>query len=115
MVRAGYGWLIELPGLIVDNTEVEALVTTNGGALRRIPLSIDPASAMFVADMPARDAGMYEIDVRSWIATSNNARIAYGVLCSLTMRMISDRPRFRNCHLWQADQGRLTEIFKDLK
>jgi len=89
-VTAGDGWLIELPGLIVDvadpiayrwvkasetvplragvtmlcgcaisqdgpwrasDTEVEAIVTINGGASRRIPLRFDPASATSTANI----------------------------------------------------------------
>ncbi|MGW8141428.1 hypothetical protein [Sphingomonas zeae] len=115
-VTAGDGWLIELPGLIVDiadpiayrwvkagetvklrvgvtmlcgcaisqngpwrasETEVEAMVTTNGGAPRRIPLRFDPDAAIFTADVPAREAGLYEIEVTGWIAASNNAGVAH--------------------------------------
>lgn len=115
-VTAGDGWLIELPGLIVDiadpiayrwvkagetvqlrvgvtmlcgcaitqngpwranDTEVEAIVTINGGAPRRIPLRFDPGGALFTADVPAKEAGFYEIEVTSWIAASNNAGVAH--------------------------------------
>ncbi len=114
-VIAGDGWLIELPGLIVDiadpvayrwvrageivplrvgvtmlcgcaisqdgpwragDTEVDAFVTTNGGAPRRIPLRFDPVGSVFMADMPAKEAGLYEVEVRGWIAASNNAGVA---------------------------------------
>ena len=115
-VTAGDGWLIELPGLIVDiadpiayrwvkadetvrlrvavtmlcgcaisqngpwrtsETEVEAVVTTNGGAPRRIPLRFDPGAAIFMADVPAKEAGLYEIEVTGWVASSNNAGVAH--------------------------------------
>ncbi|PZU75342.1 MAG: hypothetical protein DI546_09255 [Rhizobium sp.] len=114
-VTAGDGWLIELPGLIVDiadplayrwtkveekvplrvsvtmlcgcaisqdgpwrasDTEVDAFVTSNGGAPRRIPLRFDPASSLFTANVSAEDAGLYEVEVRAWIAASNNAGVA---------------------------------------
>lgn len=115
-VTAGDGWLIELPGLIVDiadpiayrwvkagetvplrvgvtmlcgcaisqngpwrasDTEVEAIVTINGGAPRRIPLRFDQGAALFMADMPAKGAGLYEIEVTGWVAVSNNAGVAH--------------------------------------
>lgn len=115
-VTAGDGWLIELPGLIVDiadpvayrwvktgervplrvgvtmlcgctisqdgpwrvsDTEVEAVVTTNGGAPRRIPLRFDPGAALFTADVPAKEAGLYEVEVTGWVAASNNAGVAH--------------------------------------
>lgn len=115
-VTAGDGWLIELPGLIVDiadpiayrwvkagetvplrvgvtmlcgcaisqtgpwrasDTEVEAVVTTNGGTPRRIPLRFDPGAAIFTADVPAVEAGLYEIEVMGWVAASNNAGVAH--------------------------------------
>ena len=114
-VTAGDGWLIELPGLIVDiadpiayrwvkagetvplrvgvtmlcgcaisqngpwrasDTEVEAVVTTNGGAPRRISLRFDPTSATFTADMPTPAPGLYEVEVTGWVAASNNAGVA---------------------------------------
>jgi len=115
-VTAGDGWLIELPGLIVDiadpiayrwvkagetvplrvgvtmlcgcaisqdgpwrasDTEVEATVTANGGASRRLPLRFDPASATFTANIPTQAAGLYEVEVRGWVAASNNAGVAH--------------------------------------
>lgn len=115
-VTAGDGWLIELPGLIVDiadpiayrwikagetvplrvgvtmlcgcaisengpwrasDTEVEAIVTTNGGTPRRIPLRFDPGAAIFTADMPAKETGLYEVEVRGWVPASNNAGVAH--------------------------------------
>ncbi|WP_419319964.1 hypothetical protein ACN2C7_03855 [Caulobacter sp. ErkDOM-E] len=114
-VTAGDGWLIELPGLIVDiadpiayrwvkvgetvplrvgvtmlcgcailetgpwrsgDTEVEAFVTTNGKSLRRIPLRFEPSTAVFVANVPADEVGLYEVEVRGWMKASNNAGVA---------------------------------------
>lgn len=114
-VTAGDGWLIELPGLIVDiadpvayrwakvgeavplrvgvtmlcgcaisetgpwragDTEVEAFVTTNGKSPRRIPLRFESHAAIFVANLPANEVGLYEIEVRGWMKASNNAGVA---------------------------------------
>jgi len=114
-VTAGDGWLIELPGLIVDiahpvayrwakvgeavplrvgvtmlcgcaisetgpwrasDTEVEAFVTTNGKSPRRLPLRFEPDTAIFAADLPASEVGLYEVEVRGWMKASNNAGIA---------------------------------------
>lgn len=114
-VTAGDGWLIELPGLIVDiadpvayrwvkagetvplragvtmlcgcaiseagpwrsgDTEVEAFVTIDGKSPRRIPLRFQPDAAMFVADLPVNEAGLYEVEVRGWMSASNNAGVA---------------------------------------
>jgi hypothetical protein len=114
-VTAGDGWLIELPGLIVDiadpvayrwvkagetvklrvgvtmlcgcaisqngpwrasDTEVAAFVTIDGNGLRRVPLRFDPASALFLGDVTVNSTGLYEVEVRSWVAASNNAGVA---------------------------------------
>jgi hypothetical protein len=60
-----------------SDTEVEAIVTTNGGASRRLPLRFDPASATFTANMPTQAAGLYEVEVRGWVAARNNASVAH--------------------------------------
>jgi len=57
-------------------TEVEAYVTVDGGAPRRYPLAFDAASVMFVADLPADAPGLYELEIRAWVAKSNNAGVA---------------------------------------
>lgn len=114
-VTAGDGWLLELPGLIVDvaspaayrwlrtgaklpvrvgvtmlcgcaiseqgpwragDTEVDVHVTVDGGAPRRYPLRFDPDSGFFGADFPIDQPGLYELEVRAWMGTSNNAGVA---------------------------------------
>lgn len=57
-------------------TEVEAYVMVDGGAPRRYPLVFDAASAMFGADIPADAPGLYELEIRAWVAPSNNAGVA---------------------------------------
>lgn len=114
-LTAGDGWLMELPGLIidlgsplayqwlkagatvpvrasvtmlcgcaisedgpwrVDGTEVEVILTTDGGEQRRYPLRFDPSSAMFAVDIPAKQPGLYELEVRAWMRATNNAGVA---------------------------------------
>lgn len=58
------------------DTEVEAYVTVDGGAPGRYPLSFDPGSAMFGADIPTDAPGLYELEIRAWMGPSNNAGVA---------------------------------------
>ncbi len=58
------------------DTEAEAFVAIDGGAQRRI-MRFGPATAMFLADILAQGAGIYEVEARGWIAASNNAGIAH--------------------------------------
>lgn len=114
-VTAGDGWLMELPGLIVDlasplayqrikagaavplrvsvtmlcgcaigengpwraaDTEVDAYLSVDGGEPHRHVLRFDPGSQLFQADVPAGAAGVYELEVRAWTGSSNNAGVA---------------------------------------
>lgn len=60
-----------------SDTEVEAIITINGGTPRRIPLRFDPGTAIFTAEVSAKEGGLYEIEVRGWVAASNNAGLAH--------------------------------------
>lgn len=112
---AGDGWLVEMPGLIVDlatplayqsvtagtavplragvtmlcgcplsekgpwrlgDTAVEAYVTHDGAETRRIDLVFDPGTAQFGAEIPDVRPGLYEVEIRAWMGSTNNAGIA---------------------------------------
>ncbi|WP_137863350.1 MULTISPECIES: hypothetical protein [unclassified Sphingomonas] len=114
-LTAGDGWLMELPGLIVDiadpiayrwvgkgetvqlrvgvtmlcgctiseggpwragDTEVEAHVTVNGVASQPVTLRFDAKSGTYGAAVPATVSGLYEVEVRAWMAPTNNAGVA---------------------------------------
>lgn len=114
-LTAGDGWLVEMPGLIVDvatptayqqvsagtsvplragvtmlcgcalsengpwraaDTEVEAWVTRDGAAPRRIAMTFDPQAAHFGAVIPDVQPGLYEVEIRAWTGPTNNAGIA---------------------------------------
>jgi len=54
---------------------VEAYLVINGGAPLRYPLTFDPASSTFTTDVHATAAGLYELEVRAWMARDNNAGV----------------------------------------
>lgn len=111
----GDGWLVELPGLIVDvaqpmayqsikagasvplhvgvtmlcgcaittqgpwradDLEVQASLVIDGGVAKTIPLRFDAEAGVFVSEIPAVSSGLYELEVRAWMAASNNTGVA---------------------------------------
>ncbi|WP_160752690.1 hypothetical protein [Qipengyuania algicida] len=115
-LTAGDGWLLEMPGLIVDvaspvayhafkvgdtvplragvtmmcgcgisemgpwrvsDTDVEAYVSVDGGVAERRKLTFDPDTATFGTDIKANKPGLYEVEVRAWMAPSNNAGVSH--------------------------------------
>lgn len=60
----------------VDDTEVDVHVTVDGGASRRYRLKFNPEDALFGVDIPADRPGMYELEVRAWMGSGNNAGVA---------------------------------------
>lgn len=115
-LTAGDGWLLEMPGLIVDvaspvayhtfkigdivplragvtmmcgcgisktgpwrvsDTDVEAYVSVDGGPVERRKLTFDPKSATFGTDIKAVKQGLYEVELRAWMAPNNNAGVSH--------------------------------------
>lgn len=54
----------------------EVYLTVNGGMPKRIALAFDPADTTFKAMLTAEVAGLYELEVRAWMASNNNAGVA---------------------------------------
>ncbi|UXI66207.1 hypothetical protein [Tahibacter amnicola] len=113
-ITAGEGWLLELPGLIVDlvepaayqwvdkqstvplqasvtmmcgcalsvdghwragDTEVEVSVSINGKPQPAQRMTFDAAAGRFGTELKTQEPGIYEVEVRAWVAATNNAGV----------------------------------------
>jgi len=59
----------------VDGLEVEAFLSVDGGRQERLALTFDPASGLFGTDLRATAPGLYEVEIRAWMPSTNNAGV----------------------------------------
>jgi hypothetical protein len=58
------------------DTEVEASVSMNGVWQPAQEMTFDAAAGQFNAELETQDPGIYEVEVRAWVGSSNNAGVA---------------------------------------
>ncbi|WP_129793085.1 hypothetical protein [Sphingosinicella sp. CPCC 101087] len=66
----------------MDGLEVDAFISVNGAREEKLAMRFDPASGLFGADLGTGVPGLYEVEIRAWMPSANNAgigRIAFFV------------------------------------